>query len=317
MAISSPERLSRPELRTSMSKSLDDFLAFLSIEKGASANTVAAYRNDLRQLADFIGARPGAHGWASLDRSAIQDFILDLKQRGYTETSVARKVAAVRSMYSYLSAEGMVPTNPTEGLTSPRVGKTLPKAISPNEVDELLEQPGRRATPEAKRDRAMLELLYATGMRVTELVSLDMSNLNLEPSTAYVRCLGKGAKERTIPFHDQALEALTDYLDEGRPLLVRNKAEEALFVNRRGERLTRQGFWLILKGYARAANLSPDITPHTLRHSFATHMLRGGMPLRNVQEMLGHANISTTQVYTHLTSDHVREVYERAHPRAQ
>jgi integrase/recombinase XerD len=131
-----------------------------------------------------------------------------------------------------------------------------------------------------------------------------------------VRCLGKGAKERTIPIHDQAMEALVDYLDEGRPLLVRNQAEEALFVNRRGERLTRQGFWLILKGYARSANLSSDITPHTLRHSFATHMLRGGMPLRNVQEMLGHANISTTQVYTHLTSDHVREVYERAHPRA-
>ncbi|MDO8616832.1 MAG: site-specific tyrosine recombinase XerD [Dehalococcoidia bacterium] len=300
-----------------MSRSLDDFLAFLAVEKGAAANTVAAYGNDLRQLADFIGTRSATQGWHSLDRAAIQDFILDLKERGYTETSVARKVAAVRSLYAFLSAEGMVPTNPTEGLTSPRVGKSLPKAISPNEVDELLEQPARRATPEAKRDRAMLELLYATGMRVTELVSLDMSNLNLDPRSPYVRCLGKGAKERTIPFHDQALEALTDYLEEGRPLMVRNKNEVALFVNRRGERLTRQGFWLILKGYARAANLSSDITPHTLRHSFATHMLRGGMPLRNVQEMLGHANISTTQVYTHLTSDHVREVYERAHPRAQ
>ena len=317
MAISSPDRLSKPDLRASMSKTLDDFLAFLAIEKGAAANTVAAYRNDLRQLADFIGTRPGTDGWISLDRSAIQDFILDLKQRGYTETSVARKVAAVRSMYSFLSAEGTVPNNPTEGLTSPRVGKTLPKAISPNEVDELLEQPARRATPEAKRDRAMLELLYATGMRVTELVSLDMTNLNLDRSTPYVRCLGKGAKERTIPFHEQALDAISEYLEEGRPLLVRNKNEEALFVNRRGERLTRQGFWLILKGYARSANLGPDVTPHTLRHSFATHMLRGGMPLRNVQEMLGHANISTTQVYTHLTSDHVREVYERAHPRAQ
>jgi len=300
-----------------MRKSLNDFLAFMAVEKGASANTVAAYRNDLQQLADFIGSRRGASGWQSLDRTAIQDFILDLKQRGYSETSVARKVAAVRSFFAFLSAEGIVGTNPTEGLTSPRVGKSLPKAISPNEVDELLEQPARRATPEAKRDSAMLELIYATGMRVTELVSLDISNLNLDPRSPYVRCLGKGAKERTIPIHDQALEALVEYLEDGRPLLVRNKDEDALFVNRRGERLTRQGFWLILKGYARAANLSPDITPHTLRHSFATHMLRGGMPLRNVQEMLGHANISTTQVYTHLTSDHVREVYERAHPRAQ
>jgi integrase/recombinase XerD len=299
-----------------MRKALEDFLTFLAVEKGGSANTIAAYRNDLQQLADFIRNRPGNNGWSSLDRSAIQDFILDLKQRGYTETSVARKVAAVRSFFAFLNAEGVINSNPTEGLTSPRVGKSLPKAMSPNEVDELLEQPARRSTPEAKRDRAMLELLYATGMRVTELVSLDVSNLNLDPRSPYVRCLGKGAKERTIPIHDQALEALVEYLDEARPLLLRNPAEQALFVNRRGERLTRQGFWLILKGYARSANLSEDITPHTLRHSFATHMLRGGMPLRNVQEMLGHANISTTQVYTHLTSDHVREVYEKAHPRA-
>jgi integrase/recombinase XerD len=144
-----------------------------------------------------------------------------------------------------------------------------------------------------------------------------MQNINLDQRAPHVRCMGKGAKERTIPIHDQALETLVDYLEDGRPMLVKNRDESALFVNRRGERLTRQGFWLILKGYARAANLSAEVTPHTLRHSFATHMLRGGMPLRNVQEMLGHANISTTQVYTHLTSEHVREVYERAHPRAQ
>lgn len=316
MAISSPERLSRPAIQASMRKSLDEFLSFLAVEKGSSANTVAAYRNDLQQLADFIGTRPGTNGWQVLNRSTIQDFILDLKQRGYSESTVARKVAAVRSFFAFLSAEGAIQTNPTEGLSSPRVGKTLPKAISPNEVDELLEQPSRRNTPEAKRDRAMLELLYATGMRVTELVSLDLANLNLDPRSPYVRCMGKGAKERTIPIHDQAVEALVAYLEEGRPFLVRTRNEPALFVNRRGERLTRQGFWLILKGYAKAANLSSDITPHTLRHSFATHMLRGGMPLRNVQEMLGHANISTTQVYTHLTSEHVREVYERAHPRA-
>lgn len=314
MAVTSPNRLSRPEIRTNMRKSLDEFLDFLAVEKGASSNTIAAYKNDLQQLADFIGSN--GSGWESLGRSSIQDFILDLKQRGYTETSVARKVAAVRSFFAFLAAEGTVPTNPTEGLSSPRVGKTLPKAITPNEVDELLEQPTLRATPEAKRDRAMLEILYATGMRVTELVSLDVENLNLDPRSPYVRCLGKGAKERTIPIHDQATEALIDYLEDARPTLVRNRDESALFLNRRGERLTRQGFWLILKGYAKSANLSSDITPHTLRHSFATHMLRGGMPLRNVQEMLGHANISTTQVYTHLDNEHMREVYERAHPRA-
>ncbi len=300
-----------------MRKSLGDFLAFLQVEKGASENTIAAYKNDLQQLADYIGPRTVNDGWPALDRSGIQDFILDLKQRGYTETSVARKVAAVRSFFAFLAAEGTITANPTEGLTSPRVGKTLPKAITPNEVDELLEQPARRSTPEAKRDRAMLELLYATGMRVTELVSLDMENLSLDPRSPFVKCIGKGAKERSIPIHDHALEALNAYLEDGRPLLVRDRNEPALFVNRRGERLTRQGFWLILKGYAKSANLGKDVTPHTLRHSFATQMLRGGMPLRNVQEMLGHANISTTQVYTHLTSDHVREVYARAHPRAQ
>jgi integrase/recombinase XerD len=300
-----------------MTKSLGEFLVFLAVEKGASANTIAAYKNDLQQLADFIGSRKDSDGWRKLERSDIQDFILHLKERGYTETSVARKVAAVRSFFAFLAAEGTITANPTEGLSSPRVGKTLPKAITPNEVDELLEQPARRSTPEARRDRAMLELLYATGMRVTELVSLDVGNLTLDPRAPFVRCIGKGAKERSVPIHDHALEALNAYLEEGRPLLVRNHNETALFVNRRGERLTRQGFWLILKGYARSANLGADVTPHTLRHSFATHMLRGGMPLRNVQEMLGHANISTTQVYTHLTSDHVREVYERAHPRAQ
>ena len=300
-----------------MRKSLGEFLVFLAVEKGASANTIAAYKNDLQQLADFIGSRASSDGWRSLSRSDIQDFILNLKERGYTETSVARKVAAVRSFFAFLAAEGSITANPTEGLSSPRVGKTLPKAISPNEVDELLEQPARRSTPEAKRDRAMLELLYATGMRVTELVSLDMENLNLDPRSPFVRCIGKGAKERSIPIHDHALEAVNGYLEDGRPMMVRNNVEPALFVNRRGERLTRQGFWLILKGYAKSANLGDGVTPHTLRHSFATHMLRGGMPLRNVQEMLGHANISTTQVYTHLTSDHVREVYERAHPRAQ
>jgi integrase/recombinase XerD len=299
-----------------MEDRLRDFLDFLSAEKGASANTVAAYRNDLQQLAEYLRSRGDGSHLNKVDRTLIQDFILNLKQRKYAETTVARKVAAMRSFFAFLAAEGVISANPTEGLSSPRVGKMLPKAITPNEVDELLEQPGKRSTPEARRDRAMLELLYATGMRVTELVSLDVINVKLDGEHPTVRCLGKGAKERIIPIHEQAIEALQEYLDDARPLLVRNKNESALFVNRRGERLTRQGFWLILKGYAKAANLQNDVTPHTLRHSFATHMLRGGMPLRYVQEMLGHANIATTQVYTHLTADHVREVYEKAHPRA-
>jgi integrase/recombinase XerD len=180
----------------------------------------------------------------------------------------------------------------------------------------LLEQPAKRKTPEALRDQAMLELLYATGLRVTELVSLDVENLSLEPGDARARCMGKGAKERSVPIHEQAYRAVISYLNDGRAKLVKNKAESALFVNRRGDRLTRQGFWLILKQYAKDAGIPVPVTPHSLRHSFATHMLRGGAPLRDVQEMLGHANISTTQVYTQITDEHVRRVYEAAHPRA-
>ena len=297
-------------------KPIDQFIEYLSVEKGASGNTVAAYKNDLQQLADYISEHLSAEEckWGSVTRTVIQDFIIELKSRGYTETSVARKVAALRSYFVFLSAEGSISRNPADGLASPRVGKSLPKAISLNEVDELLEQPARRGTPEARRDRAMLELLYATGMRVTELVSLDRENVSLG-AQPYVKCLGKNSKERSIPIHEQAVEALNIYLEEARPGLA-HPEETALFVNRRGERLTRQGFWLILKGYAKAAGLGREVTPHTLRHSFATHMLKGGMPLRSVQEMLGHANISTTQVYTHLNSDYVRKEYQKAHPRA-
>jgi len=297
---------------------IEGFLAYLSVEKGSSKNTLAAYGNDLRQLAQYVSDELQSQDLGKVNRSKIQDFILYLKERGYSESSVARKVAAVRSFFAYLLAEGILPVSPVDGLISPRVGKALPKAITPNEVDELLEQPARSTTPEAFRDRAMLELLYATGVRVTELMSLDISSVNLNPMAPSIRVTGKGSKERTVIYgrDSNALEALQTYLDEGRPHLVRNKEQQALFVNQRGDRLTRQGFWLILKSYAKAANLSCGITPHTLRHSFATHMLRGGMPLRNVQEMLGHSDISTTQVYTHLTNEHVREVYDKAHPRA-
>lgn len=295
------------------------FLRFMSVEKGASTNTIAAYRNDLHQFRDFaarVVTNRNHPPWNELETGHIVSFILELKAKNYAEATVARKVAAVKSFFQFLQAEGTVATNPTESLESPRVGKSLPKPLSVAEVDELLEQPSKRNTPEAKRDRAMLELLYATGMRVTELVSLDLECLNLD-ARAHVRCTGKGSKERSVPIHGQAVRSLVEYLNEGRPALVKNRDERALFVNRRGERLTRQGSWLILKQYAREANIGTSVTPHTLRHSFATHMLRGGAPLRNVQELLGHANISTTQVYTQITDEHVRRVYEKAHPRAR
>ncbi len=309
-------------------ESANAFLTFLQVEKGASSNTIAAYRNDIYQFVTFCAGRSvhanrngktivRERNWRQVDKSLILAFLADLQAKGYSQATVARKIAAVKSLFSFLTAEGIVPVDPTETLASPRVGKSLPKPISPEQVDELLEQPMRRDTPEAKRDKAMLELLYATGMRVSELVSLDVDSISLNEGHSYARCMGKGFKERTIPIHEHAAEAVATYLREGRPRLVGKSAEPALFVNRRGERLTRQGFWLILKTYARAANIGDAVTPHTLRHSFATHMLKGGAPLRNVQELLGHANISTTQVYTQLTNDHIRDVYDRAHPRAQ
>jgi integrase/recombinase XerD len=303
-----------------MDNNIGHFLTFLSVEKGASNNTISAYRNDLSQFDEYITGLRGngkPRDWQQLERDLIVDYVLSLKRKNYADTTVARKVAAIKSFFQYMQAEGAISANPAESIDSPRVGRSLPKPLSVTEVDELLEQPLKRNTPESKRDRAMLELLYATGLRVTELVSLNLDDLNMNPPHPYVRCMGKGQKERTIPIHEQATAAVIDYLNDGRPPLVKNKAESALFVNRRGERLTRQGFWLILKQYAKEANITKPVTPHTLRHSFATHMLRGGAPLRNVQELLGHANISTTQVYTQIANEHVRQVYDKAHPRAR
>ena len=301
-----------------MDSRVNDFLEFLSVEKGASTNTIAAYRNDLGQLEEFINAKRDSASieWGGIQQDVILDYILDLKSHSYAEATVARKVAAVKSFFTFLQAEGQLKSNPTEALASPKVGKTLPKPLTVQEIDELLEQPARRSTPEARRDRAMLELMYATGLRVTELVSLDLKDVQQDVENPHVRLVGKGNRERQLPLFDTAAQEVVEYIKTARLRLVGNRKETALFVNRRGERLTRQGFWLILKGYAAAAGIDGRVTPHTLRHSFATHMLRGGMDIHKVQELLGHANISTTQVYTQVSREHIRETYESAHPRA-
>ena len=302
-----------------MKEAIDNFLNYLAVEKGFSENTIFAYRNDLQQLASFVGKevakRSTVPSWASFDRQSMLLYLSELREKRYAATTVARKVAAIKSFFGFLAAEGMIKDNPTRSVPSPRVGKSLPKPISIAQARLLLEQPSKRSTPEAKRDRAMLELLYATGMRASELVSLNLADIDIEGG--YVRCFGKGHKERLIPIYRQASLVLKEYLADGRPHLVHNSEEKALFLNRRGERLTRQGLWQILKGYAKEAGLEAQVTPHTLRHSFATHMLSGGADLRSVQELLGHANISTTQVYTHLTTDHIRRSYEKSHPRAK
>jgi integrase/recombinase XerD len=298
---------------------INRFLNYLAVEKGYSENTIAAYRNDLYQLASFAEKAQTKQGlipsWANFSRQGMLEYMLDLKERGYIPTTVARKVAAARSFFSFMVAEGIIPTDPTENLSSPSVGKPLPKPISISQVRQLLDQPAKLSTLEARRDKAMLQLLYASGMRISELVALNLGDVDTEGG--YVRCLGKGHKERLIPIHEQAATAVKEYIKEVRPKLVRNKEETALFLNPRGERLTRQGFWQKLKEYAKSANLDTKISPHTLRHSFATHMLSGGADLRAVQELLGHANISTTQVYTHLTTEHIRRTYEKSHPRAK
>jgi len=299
-------------------EAIDNFLTYLRVEKGFSENTIAAYRNDLNQLTSFIKEEAARRGsippWSSFDRQAMLNYLLDLRQRNYAATTVARKVAASRSFFSFMVAEGIIKTNPIEEVHSPKIGRSLPKPISISKVRLLLEQPEKLSAPEAKRDRAMLELLYASGMRVSELVSLNVADVDL--AGGFVRCLGKGGKERVIPIHEGAVLAVKEYIDKNRPRLTHND-EQALFLNRRGDRLTRQGLWQILKGYVKSANLEDKVTPHTLRHSFATHMLSGGADLRSVQELLGHANIATTQVYTHLTSEHIRRTYEKSHPRAK
>jgi integrase/recombinase XerD len=298
---------------------INSFMNYLTVEKGFSGNTLDAYKNDLQQLASFAGEEAAKQGltpsWENFSRQEMLSYMLNLKERNYAATTIARKVAATRSFFGFLKSEGIIKVDPTENMSSPSVGKSLPKPITISQVRQLLEQPAKQNTLEAKRDKAMLELLYASGMRISELVGLSLGDVNIEEG--FVRCFGKGHKERIVPIHEQAARSVKEYIGETRPKLARKKDEIALFLNPRGDRLTRQGFWQKLKEYAKSAGLDIQVSPHTLRHSFATHMLSGGADLRAVQELLGHANISTTQVYTHLTSEHVRRTYERSHPRAK
>jgi len=303
-----------------MRELIDSFLNYLAVEKGYSEHTIAAYRNDLTGLTDFAQKEASRQGstpsWDNFNRQSMLSYLLELKERGYVATTVARKVAAARSFFGFLVSEGIIKTNPTENMSSPSVGKALPKPIPINQIRLLLDQPAKLSTAEANRDRAMLELLYASGMRISELVALNLGDVNTE-GDYFVRCFGKGRKERIIPLYEQIAMTVKKYTDEDRLKLAHGRKEEALFLNARGDRLTRQGFWQKLKEYARSAGLDAQISPHTLRHSFATHMLSGGADLRSVQELLGHANISTTQVYTHLTTEHVRRTYDKSHPRAK
>jgi len=295
-----------------MNEYIARFLHYLRVERGASAHTQDAYSRDLHQLAEFARKR----GFAlreSLGEDGLLAFAQHLRQQGLAEVSIERKLCAARAFARFLRQEGVLPEEPATSVSAFRLPRKLPNALSRREVDNLLSQPDTR-TPLGLRDRAMLELAYAAGLRVSELVGLRLQDVDLQEG--FVRVFGKRAKERWVPFGDSAKTALQDYLQLARPKLASKRSEDYLFLSERGTPLSRTQFWLRLKHYAQQAGISRMVSPHTLRHSFAVHLLQGGADLRAVQEMLGHASINTTQVYTRVSVDHLREVYRKHHPRA-
>jgi len=289
---------------------LDRFLEHLVVERGLAQNTLDAYRRDLTRYAAYLRGRKQAV--TALDRTVIPRYLLALREAGLNPRSVARHLSAIRQFHRFLVREGIVTEDPTAHLESPRPWRRLPGVLSRAEVERLL-APRPLQSPQAFRDRAMLEVLYASGLRVSELVGLRLSDLDF--NVGVVRVLGKGNKERLVPLGDAAIESLRAYLTQARPLLERRRAVPHLFLGRHGRGLTRQMFWILLRRYVRAAGITKRVTPHTLRHSFATHLLEGGADLRVVQLMLGHADIGTTQIYTHVSRARLKAIHAKYHPR--
>jgi integrase/recombinase XerD len=283
----------------------------MSVEAGAAANTRLAYEHDLRRFAEYL-ARRAQPDLRRVTTTLALGFLVELKDRGYAVGSIARMLVAVKMLYRYLALEGIVERNVIAALDSPKLWKRLPTVLSPPEVAKLLAEPDPRK-PLGLRDKAVLEVLYATGVRASEVAGLDVDSVHFD--YGYVRCLGKGSKERVVPVGRAAIEATQRYLAEERPRLLRGRPCPALFVSQRGARLTRPTVWRLVKRYARLAGIRKEVYPHALRHSFATHLLAGGADLRSVQEMLGHASIMTTQVYTHVDSGQLKDVHRRFHPR--
>ena len=294
---------------------IDTFVNHLAVERGLSANTLAAYRNDLSALAKFQSPKnKPAISWGSVKERDIRNFLDDLDKRGYSLATKSRKIASAKSFFNFLKSEGIIHNNLMDEVRQPRSGQVLPKALSIEEVDLLLNFKSEKQSTEDLRDGVMVELMYAAGLRVSELVGLNVRDVDLDVGS--VRTIGKGYKERIIPIYETAVESISEYVTIIRPIHSQSQKQEALFLNRRGSRLTRQAVWLRLRKLAITVGISDKITPHMLRHSFATHLLHGGASLRHVQELLGHSNIATTQIYTHLTDKHIRNEYAKAHPRA-
>jgi integrase/recombinase XerD len=295
-----------------MQTQINNYSHYLSVEKGLSKNTLESYRHDLNNFIAFMKKQQISKP-EEVDREALILFLADLKKNGRATSTISRCVASIRSFFTYLLQEGLIENNPALELESPRIEKKLPRVLTTTEVEKLLNQPVP-GEHNGLRDKAMLELLYASGIRVSELVSLNISDF--DPQVGFLRCSGKGMKERIVPIGSVAINYVNEYVGKSRPRLLKTNGEASLFVNQHGNRMTRQGFWKILKKYARKSKIQGDITPHTLRHSFATHLLENGADLRSVQEMLGHSDISTTQIYTQITRRKIREIYDKTHPRA-
>ncbi|MBT2677637.1 site-specific tyrosine recombinase XerD [Bacillus sp. ISL-35] len=297
-----------------MEDRLDDFIHFLVVEKGLSKNTIVSYKRDLNSYIHYLKNVEQLGDLNGVQRPQIVHFLKFLKDSGKSSKTLARHIASIRAFHHFLLREKAVDHDPTVHIESPQHERSLPKVLSMEEVETLLESP-KLTDPFGYRDKAMLEMMYATGIRVSELIGLKLSDVHL--TMGFVRCMGKGSKERIIPIGKTASGAIEEYLEKGRPKLASKKhKDDSLFLNHHGKGLSRQGFWKILKRLTTEAGIEKELTPHTLRHSFATHLLENGADLRAVQEMLGHADISTTQIYTHVTKTRLKDVYTKFHPRA-
>ncbi len=294
-----------------LEKAIRAFLLHLQVEKGLAANTLAAYGQDLAKFSAFLRGRK--RRLEDVSRDDVMEFMAWLYRRKIGSRSVSRHLVTLRMFSRHALAEGWITEDPTLNLESPQVWKSLPVFLSLEQVEALLKQPDT-AKPLGARDAAMLEVLYSTGLRVSELVSLRLGDVDMD--TGCARCIGKGSKERLVPVGRKALAAIRHYLETSRPLILRGRTSPFLFVNVRGGRMSRVGFWRMLKAYGRRADLPQKLSPHKLRHSFATHLLERGADLRSVQMMLGHADISTTQIYTHVTQERLKKIYKAHHPRA-
>ena len=294
-----------------MADYLEAYGAYLREVKGASENTVTSYLRDVRQFEAYLRTIPGVRV-DQCTQDHVEGYIGYMNGRGKSASSVARGVASLKSFFAYLQGAGVVTDNPARGVSPVRTERKYPQILTGKEVELFLEQP-QCVDAKGYRDHAMLELLYATGIRVSELIGLDLGDVNF--SAGLLHCASRG-RERVIPLYQTAIRALQDYVREYRPQIVLDPEEKALFVNMSGERMSRQGFWKIIKYYQERAGIQKDITPHTLRHSFAAHLLENGADLRSIQEMLGHADISSTQIYSHMVKQKLKDVYQKAHPRA-